>query len=137
MPSSVIFGSRPRICLTRAYSSAVRPCSAATSGVTLISVGALAIPSCLDHKGHDRACPCTEIGIFDHYQAVALAAPTSASIIERKITRPSAESRADSTARSGWGIRPATLRSRLQMPAMLVIGPLGFPAASLEPSGVV
>src|ERR1700680_2219238 len=70
MPSSVMFGSRPRICLTRAYSSAVRPCSAATSGVTLISVGALAIPSCLDNKGHDRACPCTEIGIFDHYQAV-------------------------------------------------------------------
>src|ERR1700680_3251914 len=43
MPSSVIFGSRLRICFTRAYSSAVRPCSAAISGVTLISVGAVAI----------------------------------------------------------------------------------------------
>src|SRR5579859_7048932 len=43
MPSSVMFGSRPRICFTRAYSSAVNPCSAAISGVTLISVGAVAI----------------------------------------------------------------------------------------------
>src|SRR5262249_6621655 len=43
MPSSVMFGSRPRICLTRAYSSAVRPCSAAISGVTRISVDAVAI----------------------------------------------------------------------------------------------
>src|SRR5262249_61267712 len=43
MPSSVMFGSRPRICLTRAYSSVVRPCSAAISGVTLISVAAVAI----------------------------------------------------------------------------------------------
>src|SRR5580693_8239896 len=43
MPSSVMFGSRPKIFLTRAYSSDVRPCSAAISGVTLISVGAVAI----------------------------------------------------------------------------------------------
>src|SRR5713101_3675828 len=43
MPSSVMLGSRPRICLTRAYSSAVRPCSAAISGVTLISTLAVAI----------------------------------------------------------------------------------------------
>src|SRR5580704_3609256 len=35
------------------------------------------------------------------HQAVALAAPTSASTMERKITRPSAEPRAGSTARSG------------------------------------
>src|SRR5207249_12276090 len=51
--------------------------------------------------------------------AVALAAPTSASTMERKMTRPSEEPRAHSTARSGWGIRPATLRSRLQTPAIL------------------
>src|ERR1700680_3010329 len=38
MPSSVKFGSRPRIFWMREYSSAVRPCSAASSGVTLISV---------------------------------------------------------------------------------------------------
>src|SRR5579864_1658312 len=38
MPSSVKFGSRARIFWMRAYSSAVRPCSAASSGVTLISV---------------------------------------------------------------------------------------------------
>src|SRR5260370_585200 len=56
----------------RAYSSGVRPCSAAISGVTRISVGAVAIS----------------------FYAVAFAAPTSASTIERKITRPSAEPRA-------------------------------------------
>src|SRR5271168_897725 len=43
MPSSVMFGSRPRIFWTRAYSSEVRPCSAAISAVTLISVLAVAI----------------------------------------------------------------------------------------------
>src|SRR5271156_1448954 len=43
MPSSVMFGSRPSIFLTRAYSSDVSPCSAAISAVALISVGAVAI----------------------------------------------------------------------------------------------
>src|SRR5580658_1345431 len=43
MPSSVMLGSRPSIFLTRAYSSDVNPCSAAISGVTLISVNAVAI----------------------------------------------------------------------------------------------
>src|SRR5579863_4583652 len=38
MPSSVMLGSRPRIFWMRAYSSGVRPCSAATSGVTRVSV---------------------------------------------------------------------------------------------------
>src|ERR1700733_6571742 len=37
MPSSVKVGTRPRIFWTRAYSSGVRPCSAANSAVTLIS----------------------------------------------------------------------------------------------------
>src|SRR5258708_25607540 len=69
--------------------------------------------------------------------AVAFAAPTRASTMERKITRPSSEFRADSTARSGCGIRPATLRSRLQMPAMLFMEPLGLPGLSSLPSGVV
>src|SRR6267143_6075034 len=69
--------------------------------------------------------------------AVALAAPTSASTMERKMTKPSLEPRADSTARSGCGIRPATLRSRLQMPAILRTAPLGLPALLSEPSGVV
>src|SRR5207247_8893369 len=46
------------------------------------------------------------------FHAVAFAAPTSASTMERKITRPSAEPRADSTARWGWGMRPGTLLSR-------------------------
>src|SRR3989442_2020636 len=40
--------------------------------------------------------------------SVAFAAPTSASTMERNITRPSAELRADSTARSGWGDRKST-----------------------------
>src|ERR1700691_1375918 len=44
IPSSVMFGSRPRIFWMRAYSSGVRPCSAATCGVTLISVSRRAIP---------------------------------------------------------------------------------------------
>src|SRR5580700_4689682 len=43
MPSSVMLGSRPRICWMRAYSSRVTPCSAAISGVTLISALAVAI----------------------------------------------------------------------------------------------
>src|SRR5262249_37449412 len=43
MPSSVMLGSRPRIFWMRAYSSAVTPCSAAISGVTLISMLAVAI----------------------------------------------------------------------------------------------
>src|SRR5437867_4419811 len=58
MPSSVMFGSRPRICLTREYSSEVRPCSAAISGVTRISVGAVAISL--------RRGPCCADECFDH-----------------------------------------------------------------------
>src|ERR1700756_2863309 len=58
IPSSVMFGSRPRICFTRAYSSAVRPCSAAISGVTRISVGAVAISL--------RRGPCCAHERFDH-----------------------------------------------------------------------
>src|SRR6266849_6203467 len=48
MPSSVMFGSRPRILWMRAYSSRVTPCSAAIYGVTRISVLAVAIyqPTC-------------------------------------------------------------------------------------------
>src|ERR1700683_1842950 len=38
--------------------------------------------------------------------------------IERKMTRPSAEPSGDSTARSGWGIKPTTLRSRLKIPVI-------------------
>src|ERR1700722_19901270 len=47
MPSSVMLGSRPRICWMRAYSSRVTPCSAAISGVTLISALAVAISKVL------------------------------------------------------------------------------------------
>src|SRR5216683_5387066 len=56
MPSSVMLGSRPRICWMRAYSSGVTPCSAAISGVTRISVLAVAMfaPSC---AGRSNAAP--------------------------------------------------------------------------------
>ena len=60
-----------------------------------------------------------DFGSCGSHQAVAFAAPTSASTMERKIVRPSVEPSAASTARSGCGMRPATLRPRLQMPAML------------------
>src|SRR5579864_6552776 len=43
IPSSVMLGSRPRICWMRAYSSRVTPCSEAISGVTLTSTLAVAI----------------------------------------------------------------------------------------------
>src|SRR3954464_9329303 len=39
MPSSVKFGSRPRIVLMRSYSSGVRPCLATSSGVMAGSAG--------------------------------------------------------------------------------------------------
>src|SRR6266849_6058192 len=59
MPSSVMFGSRPRICFTRAYSSAVSPCSAAISRVTLISVLAVAM-SMPRINGAQHAAPLQE-----------------------------------------------------------------------------
>ena len=40
-------------------------------------------------------------------------------------------------ARSGCGIRPTTLCSRLHTPAMFASEPFGFAAASSRPSGVV
>src|SRR5208283_228348 len=45
MPSSVMFGSRLKIFWIRVYSSRVMPCSATISGVTLISVCAVAMCS--------------------------------------------------------------------------------------------
>src|SRR6266852_1278093 len=59
IPSSVMFGSRPRICFTRAYSSAVSPCSAAISRVTLISVLAVAM-SMPRINGAQHAAPLQE-----------------------------------------------------------------------------
>src|ERR1700758_1330835 len=57
IPSSVMLGSRPRICFTRAYSSEVSPCSAAISGVTLISVGAVAICLLKTQRGASCCAP--------------------------------------------------------------------------------
>src|SRR4029077_19210286 len=45
IPSSVKFGSRPRIFLMRSNSSGVRPCSATSSGVTVGSTIDLVIDS--------------------------------------------------------------------------------------------
>ena len=50
-----------------------------------------------------------------------------------KISRPSAEPRIVSLARSGCGIRPATLRASLQIPAMLRKEPLGLAALGQLP----
>src|SRR2546423_15721736 len=51
-------------------------------------------------RGNPQTCILRQSGAAARH-AVAFAAPTSASIIERKITNPSCESSADSTARSG------------------------------------
>src|SRR5216684_7934354 len=56
MPSSVMLGPRPRICWMRAYSSGVTPCSAAMSGVTRISVLAVAMFA-LSCAGRSNAAP--------------------------------------------------------------------------------
>src|SRR5437899_1042468 len=53
---------------------------------------------------------------------LAASAPT----IERRMTSPSVEPISGSVARSGCGIRPSTLRSRLSTPAMSSSDPLGL-----------
>src|SRR6202046_756373 len=53
------------------------------------------------------------------------------STIERKITKPSDDPSASSTARSGCGISPTTFRSWLQIPAMAASEPFGFASESL------
>src|SRR5260370_18481846 len=89
----------------------------------------------LDVEGAAILRPYKENSLRPTSQAVAFAAPTRASTMERKITRPSAEPSADSTARSGWGMRPATFRSRLQTPAIFLTAPLGLPALSASCAG--
>ena len=54
---------------------------------------------------------------------------------ERRIGRPSAEPRIPSAARSGWGIRPATLPPGASTPAIAWSDPLGFASGSLDPAG--
>src|SRR5882672_4496486 len=51
MPSSVKFGVRPRMAHARANSSALRPCSAASSAVTLLPITGRAIAASIA-----RAC---------------------------------------------------------------------------------
>src|ERR1700687_2344755 len=88
-------------------------------------------------QGHEVRAPANEIGSSCQVQAVAFAAPTNASTMEWKMTSPSAESNAAAPARPVGGINPATLRSRLKIPEMLAVEPLGFPAVSSVPCGVV
>ena len=52
-------------------------------------------------------------------------ARTAARTIEWKTARPSVEPISGSVARSGWGIMPMTLRSRLRMPAISRSGAVG------------
>src|SRR5260370_27278870 len=54
--------------------------------------------------------------------------------IDLKTPKPSALPSSASEQRSGCGIMPRTLRSRLQMPAMLRADPFGFDADVIRPS---
>lgn len=56
--------------------------------------------------------------------------------MESKMILPSEEPRIDSEARSGWGMRPTMLRSRLQIPAMLSRDPLGLADLVVLPCGL-
>ena len=69
--------------------------------------------------------------------AWGLEARRSAFTADASTTRPSALPSASSEARSGCGIRPTTLRWRLQMPAMLLSEPFGFQSAPTSPAALV
>jgi hypothetical protein len=62
--------------------------------------------------------------------AVSFAARAALSTSERTIPKPSAEPRSASDARSGCGMRPATLPAAFITPAMARSEPFGFEAAS-------
>src|ERR1035437_8486628 len=79
-----------------------------------------------------------QLGGRDHGYAHATPAklpccPTSAAT-QVNSCRPSALPSRLSTARSGWGIMPSTLRPSLRMPAMSRIDPLGVASPTGEPS---
>src|SRR2546421_12450215 len=61
IPSSVKFGSRPRIFLIRSNSSGVRPCFATSSGVTFGSV--VGSTRVIDNARY-RMCPAAQRGFF-------------------------------------------------------------------------
>ena len=73
-----------------------------------------------------------EIRPSEEREDEAAAARVAAS--ERKMSLPSLDPSKSSQARSGCGINPSTLRSRLQMPAMLSRDPLGLAAPVTFPS---
>src|SRR6185437_11493100 len=57
---------------------------------------------------------------------LAASAPECAAMIDWNTPRPSHEPMIFSTARSGWGIMPMTLRPALRMPAMRRTEPLAL-----------
>src|SRR5262249_42211141 len=61
-------------------------------------------------------------------------AHSAVSIIERKILRPSVPPSRGSTACSGCGIKPNTLKRSLATPAISRIAPLGFATSVSRPS---
>src|ERR1700733_1356165 len=62
IPSSVRFGSRPRIFCVRAYSSGVKPCSAAICGVTLRSVSIIATTAEGSERKYSQQFACSASG---------------------------------------------------------------------------
>src|ERR1700679_2594022 len=64
---------------------------------------------------------CDQLGCDGH-----LVSAGTADNIDSKMPRPSVDPMSGSQARSGCGIMPITLRSRLSTPAMLRIEPFGL-----------
>src|SRR5213079_1405857 len=86
---------------------------------------------CLAHPG---VCPGNEKAhatCFARSDVVRFA--LIACTIDRKIFVPSMLPSRASEARSGWGIRPKTFRSRLQIPAMFSIEPFGLASGRMRP----
>src|SRR2546425_4928140 len=83
-------------------------------------------------KGDDGPATLVPIPVRTHAAARARPART-VSAMERNILAPSLLARRTSDARSGCGIKPKTFPSRLQMPAMFSMEPLGFDSGVVAP----
>src|ERR1700677_1078138 len=73
-----------------------------------------------------RSYPTALAGISLAGYALAVECCIRLCTIELRITRPSTDPSPASMARSGCGIMPSTLRSRLQIPAIPAIDPFGL-----------
>ena len=60
---------------------------------------------------------------------------TNAATADSRTTRPSSLPRADSQARSGWGMSPTTFRLKLHTPAIAPSDPFGLASSVADPSG--